>query len=654
MNIPLINLLLILFALGGCAVAPVHPGLTNATLAPLIPVRDFVASRETVGGHQVSPDGKRIAWAGTVGVSAAIFTKTIGKDDEKYFKVNHRYFRWTSDSKHLVVVVDPIGDENTRVFVGSVEGSSSELTDLTPHPKSVSHILQVIDGGPEVVIRSNRRDKRMFDLYRLNVVTKSEQLIATNPGKVTAWLADSSGAVRARVAIEGDSEILQIPEDAALTAWRTTARWGRLETLNVFAFDKSPVTTWGWAVSNRGRDKFALVKVDLATGTETLVFDSPAVDVNWVTLGRKTKQPMVVQVSPDYPKPEIFNEGLKTHLAGLTNGKPADVFLTSMDDEERTLTVTIATDKGSKTYLLRDGGAPPELLGQTRLSVLAPLLSDTVPITYNARDGLEIHGYLTRPSGASGTKPLPMVLLVHGGPWIRDDWSAGGTNRSLQQFFANRGYAVLQVNYRGSGGYGRAFMAKGMGEIAGKMHDDLIDAVQWAVKKGVADAQKVAIYGASYGGFSALLGATKTPEVFACAIDIVGVSDWASLLESAPAYWELDLWYRFIGDPKKPEQRKVMDSKSPIYMAANATKPILIMHGVNDPRVKIDQSDRMVDALRKAGKDVRYITFKGDGHGNQKWNNNLTMYRESEDFLAKCLGGRSAGFDYYQLGAWAF
>jgi dipeptidyl aminopeptidase/acylaminoacyl peptidase len=652
MNIPFIGMLFFALALTGCTVAPVHPELKNASLAPLIPVRDFVANRDTVGGHQVSPDGKRIAWVGAIGTSAAIITKTIGKDDEKHFKVNHRYFRWTSDSKHLVIVVDPIGDENTRVFVGSLDGSSA-LTDLTPHAKTVFHILQVIDGGAEVVIRSNRRDKRMFDLYRLNVSTKSEQLIATNPGKVTSWLADSSGAVRARVAIEGDSEILQIPEDAALSTWRTTARWGRLETLNVFAIDKSPQATWGWAVSNRGRDKFALVKVDLASGAESVVFDSPTVDVNWVTLGRKTREPMLVQISPDYPKPEIFNAALKGNVAAITQGKPSDVFLTSMDDDERILTITLSTDKGTKNYLLRDGAAP-ELLGQNRLSVLAPMLSDTVPVAYKARDGLEIHGYLTRPAGANESKALPMVLLVHGGPWIRDDWSAGGTNRSLQQFFANRGYAVLQVNYRGSGGYGRAFMAKGMGEIAGKMHDDLIDAVQWAVKKGIADEQKVAIYGASYGGFSALLGATKTPEVFACAIDVVGVTDWASLLESAPAYWELDLWYRFIGDPKIPEQRKVLDSKSPLYMASNAKKPILIMHGVNDPRVKIDQSDRMVDALRKAGKDVRYVTFKGDGHGNQKWNNNLTMYRESEDFLAKCLGGRSSGFDYYQLGAWAF
>jgi dipeptidyl aminopeptidase/acylaminoacyl peptidase len=652
MNNPIALVFLLSLALSGCAISPIHPELKNAALTPLIPVRDFVANRDSVGGHQISPDGKRIAWSGAIGTAAGVIVKTVGSNEEKQFKISHRYFRWTSDSKHLVIVADPIGDENTHVLVASINGPSY-LTNLTPYPKTVSHVLQVIEGGAEVVIRSNRRDKRRFDLYRLNVQTKGERLIATNPGNVIAWLVDNLGAVRARVAIEGGNQILQIPEDGALSAWRTTARWERLETINIFAVDKSSQSTSAWAVSNRGRDRFALVKVDLLSGTETLVFDSPKVDVNWVTLGRKTQQPMLAQVQPDYPQPEIFDERLRARLKALNGGKPADLFITSMDDEERTFTISVATDKGSKNYLLRDG-AEPELLGQTRLSVLAPMLSDTVPIAYKARDGLEIQGYLTRPKGAFESKRLPMVLLVHGGPWIRDDWAAGGTNRSLQQFFANRGYAVLQVNYRGSGGYGRSFMAKGMGEIAGKMHDDLIDGVNWAVQNGTADAQKVAIYGASYGGFSALLGATKTPEVFACAIDVVGVADWATLLESAPVYWELDLWYRFVGDPKKPEERKVLDSKSPLYMAASATKPILIMHGVNDTRVKIDQSDRMVEALRKAGKEVRYVTFKGDGHGNQKWTNNLTMYRESEDFLAKCLGGRSSGFDYYQLGAWAF
>jgi dipeptidyl aminopeptidase/acylaminoacyl peptidase len=266
-----------------------------------------------------------------------------------------------------------------------------------------------------------------------------------------------------------------------------------------------------------------------------------------------------------------------------------------------------------------------------------------------------LHGYLTLPRGPK-PEGLPMVLLVHGGPWVRDRWGQEQASRGLQQFLANRGYAVLQVNYRGSSGYGRAFMEKAIGEFAGKMHDDLIDGVRWAVGTGIADPRRVAIYGASYGGYSALVGATFTPEVFACAVDVVGVSDLGRLLETAPPYWELGLawWRRYVGDPANAADRKVMDARSPVFFAHRAQRPILVMHGVNDPRVKLEQSERMVDALRRAGKAVDLVTFRGDGHGNQKWANNLTMYRKTEDFLATCLGGRSSGFDYYQLGAWAF
>ena len=272
----------------------------------------------------------------------------------------------------------------------------------------------------------------------------------------------------------------------------------------------------------------------------------------------------------------------------------------------------------------------------------------------SSRDGLQIHGYLTLPAGVE-PKNLPMVLYVHGGPWARDRWGNEGQGRNTQMM-ANRGYAVLQVNYRGSSGYGRAFQDKAIGEFAGKMHDDLIDGVNWAVKSGVADPAKVAIYGASYGGYAAMLGATITPEVFACAVNVVGVTSLGRLLETVPPYWELGLpwWYRFVGDPAKPVDRAIMDAKSPLFHAAKATKPILILHGVNDPRVKLEQSELMVAALQKAGKQVDFVTVKGDGHGNFKWNNNMTLFRKTEDFLAKCLGGRSSGFDYYQLGAWAF
>jgi dipeptidyl aminopeptidase/acylaminoacyl peptidase len=282
-------------------------------------------------------------------------------------------------------------------------------------------------------------------------------------------------------------------------------------------------------------------------------------------------------------------------------------------------------------------------------------LATAKPVALTARDGLSLHGYLTLPA-STGARKLPMVLLVHGGPWRRDRWAEDGTNRWMPNFLANRGYAVLQINYRGSSGYGRAFMEKAIGEFAGRMHDDLVDGVQWAVQQGIADPARVAIFGASYGGYAALVGATFTPEVFACAASFVGASNLALLLEKVPPYWELGIigWHRYVGDPAKPEDRRDMDARSPLFKVGPQTRPLLVMHGVNDVRVKLEQSELIVQALRKAGRPVEYVTFPGDGHGNQRWPNNLTMYRKTEDFLAQCLGGRSSGFDYYQLGAWAF
>jgi dipeptidyl aminopeptidase/acylaminoacyl peptidase len=294
------------------------------------------------------------------------------------------------------------------------------------------------------------------------------------------------------------------------------------------------------------------------------------------------------------------------------------------------------------------------VLGDTtrsRIHAVSPLPQQT-PLAFQSRDGLALTGYLTLPTNTSGTN-LPTVLYVHGGPWSRDVWNSGD---SMPAFLANRGYAVLQVNYRGSSGYGRAFQEAAQGQFAAKMHDDLLDGVDHLIRQGITDPSKVAIMGASYGGYASLVGMTFTPERFACGISMVGMSDLASLINNAPPYWELGMpwWIRYVGNPADPKDRAIMDEKSPLYHANQARKPLLILHGANDPRVKLDQSTRMVEALRQAGKEVDLVVFKGAGHGPQKWSDNLSYYRKTEDFLSHCLGGRSNGFDVFELGSWAF
>lgn len=638
-------------ALAGCATGPSHPSLAGAQLPDLIPVRDFVASRQSTGGYRVSPDGKRIAWFGTDGVVPAIWVQSIDGADAKAFRIRARSIRFSADSRWLGITADPTGDENTRLYVGPVEGPGTDLRELMPAPRSVAHFVETVEGSADFIATSNQRDKKVFDLYRVNAAGGAPVLLATNPGNVTWWGVDPGGQLRARAQVLGDQTLLE-RSGAEPGSWIPVLKRSRWDTLNIFGLHDEGRKAW--ALSNRGRDKLALVRLDLLTGTEEERFSSPDVDLDSVTLSRRTREPLVVHFMPGYPAREVFDPALAARLSALAAGQPAEVSVTSLDRTDSVLTVAVATDRGTRHYLLREG-REPRFLGENRLSLIAKDLATSRPIAYVARDGLTVHGYLTLPQGAAPQR-LPMVLLVHGGPWARDRWGDGATSRAMQQFLANRGYAVLQVNYRGSSGYGRAHMEKAMGEFAGRMHDDLVDGVRWAVEQGVADPQRVAIHGASYGGYSALVGATFTPEVFACAIDVVGVTDIARLLEAAPPYWELGLpwWHRYVGNPAVPEDRARMNAKSPLYRAEHAQKPILIMHGVNDPRVKLEQSEWMVAALRKAGKEVEYVTFTGDGHGNQKWSNNLAMYRKTEDFLAKCLGGRTSGFDYYQLGAWAF
>ncbi|MBT2333813.1 S9 family peptidase [Variovorax paradoxus] len=630
--------------------APTHPALQDQLLPPLIPVREFVANTEGTSLYRVSPDGASLVWKGVSGLKPAVWVKTLASGEARAIPVRAQAIVWSGDSRFLFLTVDRTGDEDTHVLAVDLARSDAEPVDLTPFKGTRSRISRRIENSPEVVVVSNARDKKVFDLYRINPATGARTLVARNPGNVTSWTVDRDGRLRARSVQDGDDRYLQLPDG---DAWRTTLRWQKDESW--WIADLAPGTNTAWAVSNRGRDKEALVRIDLESGAEEVVYQDAEVDIEQVLMSRRGHAPLAAYSMPGHPRAKYFDAGLARRLEPLAGGEPAAVHVTSMADDEQTMTVSVGTDRGWKYYLLGDASKAPVLLGESGTSGLASSLAATRPIAYAARDGLQIHGYLTLPPGVQA-RALPMVLLVHGGPWARDVWTYQGTNRSVQQFLANRGYAVLQVNYRGSSGYGRAFMEKAVGEFAGKMHDDLVDGVRWAVAQGVADPARVAIYGASYGGYSALVGATMTPEAFACAVDVVGMSDLSRLLENAPAYWALGMpwWKRYVGDPADPAQRKIMDAKSPINHVAKVRAPLLVMHGVNDPRVKFDQSERMVAALHAAGKQVEFVSFQGDGHGNQKWTNNLAMYRHTEDFLAKCLGGRSSGFDYYQLGAWAF
>jgi dipeptidyl aminopeptidase/acylaminoacyl peptidase len=632
-----------------CATAPRHPALQQADLPELIPVRKFFLSR-TPSKYKVSPDGQRLAWLAPKNFRRTIFIKSIDGDDTTIIDTHSRRsvygHRWLQDNRRLLYLQDQEGNENHHIYLVDSLHPTKRPVDLTPFENTRAGIQQIIRSDPDhILIVDNRRDKTVFDLYRVNLNTRLHTLVAQNPGDVTGWITDLKGDLRARVRkVHDDIMILEL-FDAKGQSWHPLIDWEMDDSIQFLGFTADDHGMW--LLSSRGRDRTSLVRLDLRTGAETVVYQEPKVDVRGVYVSELTRQPVWAVSCPDYPKIHFFDSDFEVVFESVLNHKPAGLSLISVDNGERLFTVSLYTDRGIDYYLVDSETGEKRLLDQNPIVRYASELSPVQPVAFKSRDGLDLHGYLTLPQGTPA-QSLPTVLLVHGGPWGRDYWGYDG----IVQFLANRGYAVLQVNYRGSRGYGRRFMEAAIGEFAAKMHADLIDAVQWAVRKGIADPRRIAIAGGSYGGYAALVGLSYTPETFACGVDVFGVSDLVSLLDSFPEYWKpwMPFWHKYVGDPHDPADRRTMIAKSPLFRVDQISQPLLIVHGANDVRARQQQSDQMVAAMRQAGKEVEYIVFQHEGHGITHWKTVLVFTRRLEDFLAKHLGGRSNGFDYYEVG----
>ena len=499
-----------------------------------------------------------------------------------------------------------------------------------------------------IYLAHNARDPQWFDLYRYNLSTDETTLIDQNLDAVVRRMLDDDGKEILRQRLQDDHFITEVRDG---DSYRELMRHDRFTSW--YPFELTADATEVYSISNRDRDRSALVTTNLTNGSETVLFQHERVDVGNVLLDPVTRQPMYYQTFDGYPADVVLDDDLAKLLQPLRSDDPAGININSLSRDRGTGTVTRYDHTGATYYLIEGGGQTLTELGESPSRKRAEVWAEVEPFTIAARDGLPLHGYLTRPAMQKQIKQaVPTVLYVHGGPWARDYWG----NDAFTQMLTNRGYAVLRVNYRGSTGYGRAHRDAAIGEFAGKMHTDLLDAVDWAIDQGITDPNKVGIYGGSYGGYATLVGLTMTPERFACGIDFVGVSDLATLLEDAPPYWRpfMPFWHAFAGDPSIPEQREELNKRSPLYYAEDLQSPLLVIHGRNDPRVKLDQSERMVAALKAANKPVTFKSVADEGHGFQHWKNRLAMFRQVEDFFADCLGGRSSGFDFFSLGAWAF
>jgi dipeptidyl aminopeptidase/acylaminoacyl peptidase len=509
--------------------------------------------------------------------------------------------------------------------------------DLTPFDNVQTQLIAAEKKFPtEILIGLNRDNPQLHDVYRLDLTTGELAKEVENPGFV-GWLADSQLVVRAGFAPQPDGGLVLMVRGSAHEDWR--------ELLSIAAEDaltSSPVAFSEdgaalLAVSSVGTNTGRLVRIDLATGAAEVLAEDPESDVTDVRLNPDTREPQIVTFLKDRSEYRVLDTGVEADLAAIRALHPGDPSFADADDADRTWLIGFTNDTGAIPYYSYDRETRTgQFLFEHQPELSRYELAPMEPFSFTSRDGLTIHGYATFPPGA-GRSGLPMVLNVHGGPWARDEW---GFNPEAQ-WLANRGYLCLQVNFRGSTGYGKAFVNAGDREWGGRMHDDLVDAVAFATGQGWADPDRVAIYGGSYGGYAALVGAAFTPELFRCAIDIVGPSNLKTLIETVPPYWApvIAQFHRAVGDPAKDAD--FLWSRSPLSRADNISIPLLIAQGANDPRVKQAESEQIVAALEKAGIEHEYMLFPDEGHGFAKPENRLRFYAAAEKFLARQLGGRA-------------
>ncbi len=615
---------------------------------PLISRELFFGNPER-SGVQLSPNGDYISFRAPIdGVQNVWIAPADDPDAARPVTSDAdrgiRQYFWAENGSHLIYLQDRGGDENWRAY--AVHVSTREEIDLTPMEGVQARIASVDRDHPNhILIGVNDRSPQLHDVYRVDVRTGERELVFENPGYVQT-LTDNDMNVRLGVKMNSDGSmtyehatgddagevVLDVPQKDTMTTGITG-----------FIGDTSKV----YFTDSRDRDTGALYIMDLETGARELVFADPRVDIGGGMTHPVTDELEAVVINYTKPEPVFFNKDVERDYNILKEVRPeAEVNLADRSEDDRTWLVAYTQDDGPVEYYLYDRDArTPTYLFTNRPELEGKPLAPMHPVVIKSRDGLDLVSYLTIPvwtdadGDARPNRPVPMVLFVHGGPWARDNW---GFN-PYHQWLANRGYAVLSVNFRGSTGFGKDFIAAGNGQWADAMHNDLIDAVNWAVEEGVAQKDKVAIMGGSYGGYATLAGLTFTPEVFACGVDIVGPSNLITLMQSIPPYWEpiMEMFSTRVADVRTPEGRRQLRDMSPLTHVDEIVKPLLIGQGANDPRVKIAESDQIADAMQERGIPVTYVVFPDEGHGFAKPENNKAFNAITEAFLAKHLGGRA-------------
>lgn len=611
----------------------------RAELPPLI-AREIVFGNPERTHPRLSPDATRMAWLAPDDKGVLqVWVRTIGKDDGRVVTADKkrgiRSFVWASDDKTILYPQDTDGDENFQLHgVDLTNGNVRNYTAIQGVRAAVVAVEPAIPN--EILIEMNARDRHAFDVYRLDLRTGGLILDTQNPGDVSGWAADKNLRVlAAQVATpEGGTELRV--RDNPQSPWRTWMKVGPEEIL-----DLVKLTADGKAAyieSSVGADTARVIEKDLVSGAEKVITFSDAVDAGAIELNPRTRAVEAVAFEPGRRTWKVLDPAVKADFEAIARLDAGDFAIVDRDRADRKWLVAFTSDRGPTKFFTwdRDAGKGTFLFtSQPRLEGLQ--LSEMKPVVIRTRDGLNMHAYLTLPAGLP-PKNLPLVVNPHGGPWSRNTWGYSST----AQWLANRGYAVLQPNFRGSTGYGKKFLHAGDRQWGLKMQDDLIDAANWAVKQGYVDPKKIAIMGGSYGGYATLAGLTFTPDFFACGVDIVGPSNLKTLIGAIPPYWKpvRSMFDARMGNVDDPKDAELVKNASPLFKASQIKKPLLIGQGANDPRVNKAESEQIVEAIEKNKGAVTYVLYPDEGHGFARPENRIDFNARAEKFLAECLGGR--------------
>jgi dipeptidyl aminopeptidase/acylaminoacyl peptidase len=612
------------------------------------PHRDLLPRRLIFGNPErtivrIRHDGTRIAFLAPVDGVLNLWVGPIERieDARPVTKVTDRnlgpWIVWMHDNQHVLFFRDNAGDENWCTWAIDLE--SGDVRALTPQTGVTCGVQQLSRDFPsELLIKHNGRDKRHFDLYCVNVATGESNLIETNEEGFTGYFTDQQFRVlfAVRFTEDGWVEFVRRGNDGRWACFERIDTDDQMTTRTVEVSADGRELYW---LDSRGRDTAAVIAQNVANGSIRVLAEDPHSDFTGILLDPARDRPIAAVYARERQRWQVLDAAFADDFAYLTRLNPGELVVTGMSRDCQHWLIAYHRDDAPLEYFHydRDRRQARRLFTSTPALEGVPLVK-MEPVTIRARDGLELISYLSRPHGASPASRLPMVLLVHGGPWGRDVWGLYPNH----QWLANRGYAVLSVNFRGSTGFGKAFVNAGNREWAGKMHDDLIDAVDWAVAQGIADPARVAIMGTSYGGYSALVGLTFTPEKFACAVDLVGVSNLVTFLNTIPDYWQTwkSVWAVRVGDYKSEEGRKFLEERSPLNRADRIVRPLLIGQGANDVRVKATEAEQIVAAMQRHAIPVTYVYYPDEGHGLVRPENRWSFAAVTEAFLAQHLGGR--------------